>query len=186
MTNQQILRWIKKNIGLYIQKALLARPGNIYTEEWLAGIACRETGILIAKYSFSPSGNTVDPLTVCSLMRGDYTQRPGETEKQYHGYGITQIDIGSFPDFIKSGDWKDPLKCFIKSIDVLNIARTYLLNHEPVLAGESLNHYITAAYNCAEGNEQKVIVKHLDPDAYTTGHNYSKEVFEFAEVYKSL
>lgn len=186
MTNIDILKWIRKNLSPFIQKAVAARPGCIYTEDWLAGICCREVGGLISKYAFSPAGNAIDVMTVCSLMRGDYSQRPGESEKSYHGYGVTQIDIASFPEFVRSGDWKDPLKCFIKSIDVLNSARTYLINHEPGIAGEMLNHYITAAYNCGPGNEAKVIARHLDPDAYTTNHDYAKAVFQFADAYRAL
>lgn len=182
MTNTDVLKWIKREIGPYIQRALLARPGSMYTEEWLAGIACRETGQLMGIYIPKKS----DPLTICSILRGDYTQRLGESQKQYHGYGITQADIASFPEFVKSGDWKDPFKCFVKTIDILNGKKAYLLNHESTLAGDSLKHYITAAYNCGEGNEMKVINQHLDPDAYTTGHNYAAVVFDFAEIYKNL
>lgn len=186
MTETQVLSWIKCNLGPIIQKAILSRPNSVYTEEWLAAIACRETGDLIARYAYSPAGNNIGPTTVCSLLRGDFSQRPGETEKQYHGYGITQIDIKSFPDFVKSGDWKDPFKCFTKTIDILNSDKTYLLSKTPSLAGDSLNHYITAAYNCGAGNEDKIIHQHLDPDAYTTGHNYATQVFQFAEIYKNI
>lgn len=182
MTNTDVLKWIKREIGPYIQRALLARPGSIFTEAELAGIGCRETGQLMAIYIPKKS----DPLTICSILRGDYTQRPGESQKQYHGYGVTQFDSGSFPEFIKSGDWKDPYKCFVKTIDILNAKMAYLLKHEPSLAGESLKHYVVAAYNCGEGNEMKVINQHLDPDAYTTGHNYAAVVFDFAEIYKNL
>lgn len=182
MTNRDILTWIKRELGPYIQKALLARPGSIYTEDWLAGIAMRETGGLMGIYIPQKS----DPLVICSILRGDYTQRPGETQKQYHGYGVTQIDIASFPQFVKSGDWKDPVKCFIKSIEVLNGKRDYLLDQYPMLWGNDLDELITAAYNCGEGNESKLVLKTLDPDIYTTQHNYSKAVFEFAEIYKTI
>lgn len=182
MNNTDVLRWIKKELGETIQKAIAARPGSAYTEEWLAGIGCRETGGLLALYI--PKRN--DVAVICSILRGDFTQRPGETAKQYHGYGITQIDIASFPQFVKSGDWKDPYKCFLKTIDILNGKKQYLVSHFPSLAGNSLNHYVTASYNCGEGNERKVIEQHLDPDAYTTQHNYSNEVFEFADIYKNL
>lgn len=182
VTNTDVLKWIKREIGPYIQRALLARPESTYTEDWLAGIACRETGQLMAIYIPKKS----DPLTICSILRGDYTQRHGETEKQYHGYGITQVDSASFPAFIKSGDWKDPFKCFVKSIDILNGKKDFLLSEYPMLWGEELDELITAAYNCGEGNESKLVLKTLDPDVYTTQHNYSKAVFEFAEIYKTL
>lgn len=179
MNTIDILRWIKTNLGSYIRTAI---AGTIYTEEWLAGITCREVGELIAK--FAPHQSNV--LIVCSLMRGDYSRRPGEVDKGYHGYGLTQIDITSFPDFVHSGDWKDPSKVYPMTIKVLESKRHYLVTHFPAVAGDSLNHYITAAYNCGEGNEAKVIAQERDPDAYTTGHDYSKAVFEFADQYKTL
>jgi hypothetical protein len=182
MTDEDVLKWIKRNISPFIIKAREDRPTSIYTEARLAGIACRETGQLIAKYIPVQK----DPLIICSILRGDYTQRYGETTKQYHGFGITQIDIGSFPGFIKSGDWKDPYKCFLKTIDILNGKKAYLEKHYETVSGESMIHYITAAYNCGEGNEAKVMQQHLDPDAYTTGHNYSNEVARFEEIYLTI
>lgn len=182
MTETQILTWIKNNFAPYIQKALAARPGTIYTEDWLAGMTCRETDGLLARYILQK----VDVLVVCSLLRGDYTQRPGESAPQYHGYGPTQFDIGSFPDFIHAGYWKDPLKCYIQTIDVLEGKRKYILARFPEVAGDSLNHYITASWNCGQGNEAKVLQANLDPDAYTAGHNYSNQVFEYADIYKTL
>jgi len=182
MTYSDILDWIKQNLGPYIQKALAARPGTIYSEEWLAAITCREVGGLIARYI----PQKIDVLVVCSLLRGDFSQRPGETEKQYHGYGPTQFDISSFPEFIKSGDWKDPLKCYILTIDQLEAKRLYLLAKAPDLDPSLLNKYITAAWNCGQGNEVKVIDNSLDPDAYDTGHNYAAQVFQFADQYNSI
>jgi hypothetical protein len=91
------------------------KSGLLYTPDWLAGIAYRETGGLINKY-----GNVgTKPEIMHTIMRGDFSKRTGEKEASFHGYGYWQIDIGSFPEFVKSGDWKDPLKCCIKAIDVL-------------------------------------------------------------------
>jgi hypothetical protein len=182
MENVDILKWIRTNISPAIKQALSQFPDTIHTEAELAGLTCREVGDLIARYSpLQP-----DVAIVCSLMRGDYTQRPGEAEKQYHGYGLTQIDIRSFPDFVKSGDWKIPLKCYVMSLKILASNKAYILSKHPEVAGDSLKHYVIAAYNCGAGNESKVLTQHLDPDAYTAGHNYSKAVFEFADQYSNL
>lgn len=182
MTNKDILEWIKKYISPDIKKAFLARPGSLYTEDLLAGIACRETGELIARYV--PLKN--DEVTVCALLRGDYNQRKGDLEKMYHGYGITQIDIDSFPDFVHSGKWKNPYECFVKTIDVLNGKKDYISSKFPMLWGADLIEYIVAAYNCGEGNETKIISNGEDTDAYDTGHDYAKAVLQFAEIYKNL
>ncbi|MGK3945571.1 hypothetical protein ABK046_45420, partial [Streptomyces caeruleatus] len=86
---------------------------TLYTEDWLAAMAMREVNFLIARHAAKPLAE------VAKLMRGDYSQRTGETKPQYHGYGFWQIDTGSFPDFISSGDWQDPYKCCMKAISVL-------------------------------------------------------------------
>lgn len=184
MTNQQILSWIKNNLAIFINQAISEKPGILYTEDWLAAITCRETGDLIARYVTKNPG--ISATDLAALMRGDFTQRPGETQKQYHGYGYIQVDTGSFPAFISSGDWKDPLKCYRMAIAILEGKRKYLLQHFPVITGDSLAHYITAAYNCGEGHEAKAVTRELDPDAYTTGHNYSSQVWQFRDIYNSL
>lgn len=186
MTTKDILQWIKTNLAPVIQQALYDgrqwNPDQLYTEPWLAGMICRETGILIAKYA--PSGQATD--VISSLMRGDFSQRPHDTEKKYHGFGFIQIDIDAYPGWVKSGAWKDPYKNIRFAIGVLEEKREYLQKHFPDIAGDSLNHYITAAFNCGQGNEAKVIEQEKDPDAYTAGHNYSNQVFEFADIYASL
>ena len=182
MIENYSLKWLKKYISPDIRKAFIARPNTIYTEPLLAGIAMRETGELIERHG--PLSK--DELSVCSILRGDYSQRPGETGKQYHGYGITQIDINSFPDFVKSGKWKNPYDCFVMTIDVLEGKRKYISGKFPMLWGPDLIEYVVAAYNCGEGNEAKIISNGLDPDAYTTGHDYAEAVLKFAEIYKTL
>lgn len=180
MTNTQILKWIKVNLASDIKKSIA--ESDLYTEDWIAGMICRETGGLIARYAPVQK----DVAMIAASMKGDFTQRPGETEKQYHGFGFIQIDIGSYPDFVKSGNWKIPLKNFQQAVSCLEFSRKYLLLHFPTLAGDGLKHYVTAAFNCGVGNENKVITKQLDPDAYTAGHDYSKAVFEFAAIYMTL
>lgn len=180
----QILQWIKDNLSADIQAALAKVPGTIFTEADLAGINCRETGGLLARYAFiKPS---VPVANICSLMRGDYSARPGEIEKTYHGYGLTQIDIASFPDFVKSGAWKIPLKCYAKSLQILEAKKNYILSKYPGLEPESLKHATLSAYNCGEGNVVKALAKGLDSDSYTTGHNYASAVEEFSENYSNL
>lgn len=176
MTERQAIRWIKENLGPIIRKALLQFPGSIYTEDWIGGIICRETGILIIRYKGAALA------TIASLMRGDYSQRKGEKEKQYHGYGFPQIDSASFPEFVKSGDWKDPYKSIVMMIKVLESKHGYL--KDKITSSYSLERAVTAAYNCGEGTIAKVMKAGQDIDSKTFNHDYSKEVWRFRELYK--
>lgn len=186
MTERDILSWINNNIGRAIDMALAhARektPDLIYTKDWLAGLTMREVGFLIARYV----KEGVKPEIIHTLMKGDYNQRPGETEKFYHGFGYPQIDIGSYPDFVKSGDWKDPFKVFRKAIDVLETKRLYLTPHFPNLQGDSLCRAIIAAYNCGEGNVKHVLEAGEDIDHRTYNHDYSAEVWRFRQIFNTL
>lgn len=186
MTERNILVWINTNLGPTIDQALTeskrANPDLLYTRDWLVAMAMRETGFLIARYAEQAK----TPAQIHPLMRGDYSQRPGEKEKSYHGFGYWQIDIGSYPAFVKSGDWKDPLKTCRKAIVVLEEKRIYLQQQFPALAGEDLARAITAAYNCGQGNVAKAIRAKRDVDAYTHQKNYSAEVWRFREITRNV
>lgn len=186
MTERDILKWIGANLGQTIDKALdQAREKNptlLYTKDWLAGIIMRETGFLIARYVKQGA----KPEIIHTLMRGDYSQRPGEKEKNYHGFGYCQIDIASYPDFVKSGEWKDPFKIIRKAIAVLEEKRVYLSPKFPNLQGDSLQRAITAAYNCGQGNVAKVLAAGQDIDARTYNKDYSREVWRFRQIFNSL
>lgn len=186
MTSTEILKWIKTNLSSYIIQAIndakVKNPSLLYTEDWLGAITCRETGDLIIRDVTKKLSVT----EMAPLMKGDYSKRPGETTEQYHGFGFIQIDISSFPHFVNSGDWKDPYKCYEMAIDVLEDKRQYLQPHFPSLTGDSLERAITAAYNSGEGNVGKCINAGIDVDSRTADHNYSKQVFEFRDIYKTL
>lgn len=176
MTEKQILGWIKTNLAPVINKAIADSGTTLYTEDWLAAMAMREVNFLIARHAAKPLAE------VAKLMRGDYSQRKGETKPQYHGYGFWQIDIGSFPDFIKTGDWQDPYKCCMKAISVLEGKRKYLQPKFPTLD----NRAITAAYNCGEGNVAKALKNGKDCDIYTHNKDYSKEVWRYRDIYNTI
>ena len=183
MTQRQILLWIKENLSPLIKKALEQKE-VIYTEDWLAGMIYREVGFLIGRYA----AQNMKPEVIHTLMKGDYGQRDGETEKQYHGFGYPQIDIGSYPAFIKAGSWKDPYKSLLKMIDVLEEKRIYLASHLDfgTMDLHTIHRAITAAYNCGQGNVVKAINKGYDPDRYTHNSDYSKMVWEYREAYRNL
>jgi hypothetical protein len=186
MTERDILKWINLNLSNAIDKAIAhARekyPDLIYTKDWLAAMAMRETGFKIAE--FVKLGKK--PEAIHTIMRGDYGQRKGDVEKCYHGFGYWQIDIASYPDFVKSGDWKDPFKTCRKAISVLEEKRLYLAPKFPNLQGDSLCRAITAAYNCGQGNVAKVLRVGQDIDARTYNRDYSAEVWRFRQIFNSL
>jgi len=172
MTETQCLKWIKTNLGPVISKAIADSGPIPYTESLIAAMVMRETGIIIMR------NPTLSLAAMSQITRGDYGHRKGETEKQYHGFGFMQIDIASFPDFVKSGNWKDPYKTFIQAIKVLEAKRKYLGN-VPLQA-------VVAAYNCGEGNVSKAIKAGKDVDTYTYNHDYSKEVWRFMGMYDTI
>src|SRR5688572_6164584 len=126
MTARQIMIWYKDNLQQAVEKAIAFKkdrnPDLLYTTDWLIAMAYRETWTLVARYI----QNKIVFENVLTVVKGDYGRRDGELEKQFHGFGFWQIDIGSYPQFVKSGDWKDPYKCCCKAIDVLEEKRLYL------------------------------------------------------------
>lgn len=179
MTERETMYWIRNNLSPFISESV---KGTIYTEDWIGGMVMRETGILIMRYSQA----RVFPKTIHEMMKGDYGQRKGELEKSYHGFGYMQIDIGSYPEFVKSGEWKDPAKVFPFALKVLEEKRIYLQSHAVFSDPELLNKAITAAYNCGQGNVLKALANNKDVDTYTFNHDYVKEIWRFREIYQRL
>jgi len=180
MTSLEIMGWYKNNLFPIVVKAIeekkLSNPDLIYTPDWLIAMAYRETWTLLIPFikNRTPFKN-IEP-------KGDYGQRKGETEKQYHGFSYWQIDTGSFPDFIKSGDWKDPYKSCLKAIDVLEEKRKQLNKELPFPTDQE----ITASYNCGSSNVLKAIKKGEDIDSRTHEKNYSKMVWEYRKLFNSI
>jgi hypothetical protein len=171
MTETSTIKWIKDNLGIIMGQAILQSPGGSnYTPAWLGGMAYRETGFLVMKHTDKPVNE------VSALMIGD----------QGHGRGFWQIDDRAFPDFCKSGDWKDPLKCCVKAISVLEGNRKYFTAHYPELTGTDLQRAIIASYNCGCGNVSKALSTKHDVDYFTFNQDYSKEVLRFMGIYSSL
>ena len=180
-SDKKMMQWIKDNLSVIINNSI---ANSNYTQDWLAGICARETGFLFTRYA--NQGFTFDK--ICTLMKGDYGKRPGDAAKQYHGFGFWQIDIGSFPAFISSGKWTDPLATAKMAVSVLNGKRIYLEQRgwQAKLSETMWERAITAAYNCGEGNVNKALLRNLDVDAYTYAKDYSKEVFRYRNIYKNL
>ena len=189
MTERSIMKWYKDNLLSLVEKAIeqkkIKTPDLIYTADWLLAIAFRETWTLVSRYHDLTFENMKE------LIKGDYSNRPGDPdsyrgEKSYHGFGFWQIDTGSYPDFVKTGYWKDPFKCCCKAIDVLEEKRRYLSDKLVLTDPDAIHRSITAAYNCGQGNVVKAIRSKLGVDYYTHEKNYSAMVWKYRELYNLL
>jgi hypothetical protein len=108
----------------------------------------------------------------------------------YHGYGLMQIDVGSYPDWIKSGAWHNPLEGIKKGAEVLAEKRREVANAAKAsgqrLTEGALERISIAAYNCGASPAYKHWRSNTDPDESTTGKDYSQDVLARAEVFKSF
>jgi len=201
MTDRQILVWIKKELGKSIREALeIKKPSRLIDENVMAGICFREVGNLLHKYVAAKTNFD----GICSLMKGDLSQRTGETERKYHGFSFWQIDVNTDAEFINSGEWKNPLKACKKAIEILQGKINFFAAN---YSGAELLRIALASYNCGEGNVKKAIKKgysitenksnvyndlkpkdkqDFDIDIYTHQKNYSKEVLRYIEMYKGI
>lgn len=195
MTEKQVLLWIHRELVPLQLKAMDVRaqthPGQLYTTDLLSAMTMREVGVLLMRYIQAG----MKPRDMWPIMKGDYSQRPGEREKSYHGFSVMQIDIGSFPDFVKSGAWKDPVKSYVKAMEVLDGKRAYIQGKHPDQEGEALLRASVAAYNCGEGWVVKILSGKVkdrqgavvtDIDYCTHGRDYSRDVFRLRDLYNSL
>lgn len=188
MTERQIMQWYKSNLKDAVDKAIAFKkekqPDLLYTTDWLLAMAYRETWTLMVRYI----QNKIFLENILPIVKGDYNKRPADKEKIFHGYGFWQIDIASYPDFIKSGDWKDPFKCCCKAIDVLEEKRKSLLKHfKPEnIDVETWHRMITASYNCGAGNVTEAVKASQSIDSRTHEKNYSNKVWEYRTLYNSL
>lgn len=175
------MQWIKTNLSGQIARAI---KGSIYSEDWLAGMYARATGYKIIK----SSNKGFSHKEVWLKMEGDWRKWTKDKEKKYHGFGFWQIDVDSYPDFVNSGGWTNPLKYCQKSVAVLNEKRDYLIvkGWNKKIDVLSFERAITAAYNCSQGNVNKALLYASDVDRYTFAQDYSKEVFRHRTLHKSL
>ncbi|HYL98291.1 MAG TPA: hypothetical protein VEZ90_04995 [Blastocatellia bacterium] len=105
-----------------------------------------------------------------------------------HGHGVWQIDDRSHADFTSTNAWKDPARCCLKAIEILNQTRA-VLTKDPdyqALNADTQLKAVIAAYNCGPGNEEKALRRHLDPDAFDFGHNYAEDVLEQRPIFAEL
>jgi hypothetical protein len=128
-----------------------------------------------------------------------YLKHPGDyRDGTYHGYGLMQMDIGSYPDWIKEGHWKNARDCILKGAEVLASKRKGIQNGQgkkhkvgkqeftgAKIAGADLLRVAIAAYNSGDWAYYNYSTGH-DPDRFTTGKNYSKDVLRRAVRFGQL
>jgi len=116
-----------------------------------------------------------------------------------HGYGIMQIDDRSFPDWCHSGTWQDARADILKGALVLDAKRQQiragqgkLLNiggesftGKPDLTQDEVLRTTLAAYNSGLWAYYS-LTKSNDPDARTTGRDYSADTLARAAVFAQL
>jgi hypothetical protein len=174
MTNQQIINWLKINIGSDVQRAITDTNEQLFTFEIMIGMAIRETGLKVME--LLNEGHKVPE--IYSLIKGDYSKRPTDKEPIYHGYGLWQCDIGSFPNFVASGKWQIPYDSCIQALQILKDNKRYMLTKYADITLQE----VIASYNCGVGNEEKTIAFQKDVDARTFNQNYSNSVLDFAAM----
>ena len=180
-SDQKMMQWVKDNLGSIMQQAI---AGSVYTEDWLAGMCARETGFLFTRFVNQQKNFN----EISLLMKGDFGKRKNDTVKIFHGFGFWQIDIDSFPDFVNSGKWTNPLETAKMAVTVLNQKRNFLIQKgwQQKLSAIEFERAVTAAYNCGQGNVDKALRNNRDVDFFTFSKDYSKEVFRYRNIYSNL
>lgn len=119
------------------------------------------------------------------------------------GFGLMQLDIGSFPDIEEWWD-KDLYHYLAVAINHLKSKKMAILKwygKKLVLRGKSgvnfyvdvlplsendLNRCTIASYNCGLWSLYGYFNRNKNPDYVTTGKNYSKDVLTRKEIFKQL
>lgn len=120
-----------------------------------------------------------------------------------HGFGVMQLDIRSFPDFIRSGKWKDAHAVIMKGAEVLAGKRQQLTANAkkqmsiidskgrhytfrmPVITGDVLTKTAIAMYNVGLFAPYH-LSKGRDPDYSTTDGDYATDVLTRAVEFRRL
>jgi hypothetical protein len=156
----------------------------------------------------------VDPFLIAAIgtresQWGAAIGGPGGTGDGGHGRGIMQIDDRSNQVWLATNDWTDPYTNITKGVEIFKAKVKYLTaisigsvtlddTHARArgvapgnypdprpLSGDWLVRCATAAYNTGEHNVLMSIAAGADPDATTTGHNYSSDVLAHMDTYAS-
>jgi soluble lytic murein transglycosylase-like protein len=105
-----------------------------------------------------------------------------------HGYGLMQIDDGSYKSWLGTHDWRNPLVNIRKGVSVLLDKRAELIDlarasgvHPSV--GDLLT-WTVSAYNAGADGAFDGVLDHDRSDAFTTGGNYAADVLARTAYYR--
>jgi hypothetical protein len=116
-----------------------------------------------------------------------YQSHPGD---RGHGFSMWQIDIGSYPDWIKTGAWRDVGQAVMKSAEVLNEKRNEVLalakRNKLILSSADVEQITIAAYNHGSRGSFLDYQRFRRPDRGTTGGDYSQDVLYRSDIFKSF
>jgi hypothetical protein len=96
-------------------------------------------------------------------IKGDFSRRPGESAKQFHGFGVWQRDSQHGVDESYLEDVRRQAE---------DAAELLQANHTSLKRWDSA----IAAYNCGPGRVRKALDANRPVDFYTTGKDYSADV----------
>lgn len=118
-----------------------------------------------------------------------------------NGFGLMQVDKRYFPEWVKSGKWKDARECILKGAEVLAMKRDRILEREgqsvivwnrvhtlfrkfimPAFDDATLRQVYIAAYNCGDWAAYHAS-KGNSIDQGTAGADYSADVIERAKKF---
>jgi hypothetical protein len=107
-----------------------------------------------------------------------------------HAFGLCQIDRRWHRPFIDSAHAKDPLKQVLYACDLLRENRLAFGRSALSLRGDELERAVYASYNAGFGRVYHEVITGRphrgDPDAVTTGKNYSRWIFGLADAFRGL
>jgi hypothetical protein len=160
----------------------------------------------------------VSPFVLAALLQretnfGLTNMPPGPAGKGDggRGYGLMQIDVGGFKDWLDKNNWQDPLTNIRKGADVLKGKMSFLSQKPKTptvtldasaaakvgakagtyadprpLSGDKLVEASVAAYNTGEGRILQVLAVGKSVDTTTANGNYSTDVLATAKKLSSL
>ncbi|RMF58004.1 MAG: lysozyme [Calditrichaeota bacterium] len=115
---------------------------------------------------------------------GDFHPRNGELPPDGGGWGrgLMQIDY-KYHEFARTGNWKDPRENILYAAKLLD-ANLKFFRRKTSLTGKQLLRAAVAAYNAGPGNVLRAVNSGKDVDYYTTGRDYSRDVFNRAGFFQ--
>lgn len=94
-----------------------------------------------------------------------------------NGIGLMQVDRRWHPSYATTYSPQDTTANVRKGAQIL---QDYLYHFD------GNQRYALAAYNAGPGNVEKALAQGLDPDAYTTGKDYSRDVLQRYDIIRGM